>query len=146
MKKPFTLESLLVRFGVRMLCLSSSECALAVHRMAIAEAGHSETGRLFYESGPADCVELLSGLLLQAQREGELPPGDPHLAACQLMALVTAENRSRLLESAPAPLTLQQIRSMTGRAVEMFLVGAVARRADRRPPASPRQRSISRVE
>ena len=126
MKKLFTLESLLVRFGTRMLCLSNSECALSVYRMAIEEAGRSETGQRFYESGPADWIELLSGLLSKAMLRGELPTSDPHLAACQLMALVMAETRSRLLQAAPLPLTRRQTRSMARRAVETFLVGAAA--------------------
>ena len=126
MKKPFTLESLLVRFGVRMLRLSNSECALSVYRMAVEEAGRSETGELFYESGPADWIELLAGLLSRAMLRGELPASDPHVAACQLMALVMAETRSRLFQPAPPPLTRQQTRSMARRAVETFLVGAAA--------------------
>lgn len=141
MKKLFSLESLLIRFGVRMLRLSNSECVLLVYRVAIEEAGRSETGQLFYESGPADWIELLSGLLSNAMLRGELAPSDPHLAACQLTALVTAETRSRLYQPAPPPLTLQQIRSMARRAVETFLVGAVARHPRRRARTYPRRSS-----
>jgi hypothetical protein len=126
MKKLFTLESLLVRFGVRMLCMSHSECALSVYRMAIEEAGHAETGQVFYESGPADWIRLLEALLSKAMLRGELPPSDPQLAACQLMALVMAETRSRLYQPAPPPLTPRQMRSMARRAVETFLIGAAA--------------------
>ena len=139
MKKPFTIESLLVRVGTRMLCLSHSECALSVYRMAIEEAGHSETGEFFYEAGPADWIELLEGLLSKAMLRGELAPADPHLAACQLIALVMSETRARLYQPAPPPLTLQHIRSMARRAVEAFLVGAAARQPDRRPRVRPRR-------
>jgi len=124
MKKLFTLESLLVRFGTRMLRLSNSECALSVDRMAIEEAGHSDTGELFYEAGPADWIALLEGLLSKAMLRGELAPSNPHVAACQLMALVMSETRARLHQPAPPPLTLEQMRSMARRAVETFLVGA----------------------
>jgi len=143
MKKSFALESLLVRFGVRMLCLSSSECAMSVYRAAIEESSHSDTGRHFYESGPADCIELVSGLLATAMRRGELTPSDPRLAACQFVALMTAETRSRLFERAPEPLTLRQVRSMARRAVEAFLVGASACRTD--GAARPHRRWINRA-
>jgi hypothetical protein len=130
MKKPVTIELLLVRFGVRMLCLSSSACALSVQRAAIGEATHSDTGRHFYEAGPADCIELVSDLLSAAMHRGELPRSDARLAACQFMALMTAETRSRLFESAPRPLMLSQIRSIARRAVQAFLVGAASHPAD----------------
>jgi hypothetical protein len=130
MTKTPRLESVLIRFGVRMLCLSQAECALPVYRLAMAEAGGSATGQLFYEAGPADCVDLVSELLSEAMRRGELRAPDPHLAASQLIALVTSETRSRLFQQTPPPLALRQIRSMARRAVETFLTGLAARRPD----------------
>ena len=77
MKKLFTLESLFVRFGMRMHCLSSSECALQVYRMATEEAGHSETALL--PVGSAEWIKPLEGLLSNAMLRAELPSSGRHL-------------------------------------------------------------------
>jgi len=111
-KNLLTLESRLNRFGVRMLCASNSECALASYRMAVDEAGHSKTAQLFYESGPGDWIELVADLLAKAMQRGELPGSDPHLSARQFLALVMAETGSRLYQVAPPPLAPRHIRAM----------------------------------
>jgi len=143
MKNLLTLESRLIRFGVRMLCASNSECALAAYRMAVDEAGHSKTAQLFYESGPGDWIELVADLLAKAMQQGELPGSDPHLSARQFLALVMAETGSRLYQVAPPPLGPRHIRAMVRRAVEMFLMGAEARNAAQQP--SERQPSVAEV-
>ena len=147
MKNLLTLESRLIRFGVRMLFASNSECALAAYRMAVDEAGHSQTGQLFYESGPGDWIELVADLLANGMQRGELPCADPHLSARQFLALLTAETRSRLYQVAPPPLAPQHVRAMVCRAVEMFLVGAEARNAaqqlsERQPSAAEVARAL----
>ena len=142
-KNLLTLESRLNRFGVRMLCASNSECALASYRMAVDEAGHSKTAQLFYESGPGDWIELVADLLAKAMQRGELPGSDPHLSARQFLALVMAETGSRLYQVAPPPLAPRHIRAMVRRAVEMFLIGAEARHAAQQP--SERQPSVAEV-
>src|SRR5579862_7687727 len=54
------LEDVLVRFGERMMVvLTNDASALAVYRMVVAEAGHSDIGELFDESGPAQMGEAL---------------------------------------------------------------------------------------
>lgn len=48
----------LQHFGEQMLnVMTTDNTALAVYRMVVAEAGHSEMGMLFYESGPRESVE-----------------------------------------------------------------------------------------
>lgn len=123
-----TLESLLASFGERMLgVLSNDADALAVYRMVIAEAGHSEVGQLFYESGPTEFLQTLAGLMASAMEYGELRRADPVLAAMQFSALVTAETQARLFQVDPPPLSADQIQAMVRRAVEMFLAGAAPR-------------------
>lgn len=121
------LKTLLTRFGERMLqVLTNDADALAVYRMVLAEAGRSEVGQLFYESGSAEYLEKLARLLAQAMERGELRRLDPMVAANQFLALLTAENNARLYYMAPPPLTQAQVRGMARRAVEMFLFGASA--------------------
>jgi len=123
-----TLESLLARFGERMLCVLGNDAdALAVYRMVIAEAGHSDVGQLFYESGPTEFLQTLAGLMASAMEYGELRRADPVVAAMQFSALVTAETQARLFQVDPPPLSADQIQAMVRRAVEMFLAGAAPR-------------------
>jgi AcrR family transcriptional regulator len=123
-----TLASLLTRFGERMLyVLTNDTDALAVYRMVIAEAGQSDVGQLFYESGPAEFIQSLASLIASAMEYGELRRSDPVVTALQFSALVTAETQIRLYQANPAPLSVEQIREMVQRAVEMFLAGAMAR-------------------
>lgn len=122
------LEARLARFGERMLnVLTHDESALAVYRMVVAEAGRSDVGQLFYDSGPAAAMEALTGLLSAAMARGELRRSDPKVAAMHFTALITAEIDVRLYQRDPLPLTLRQIRQMVGRALEMFMVGAAPR-------------------
>jgi AcrR family transcriptional regulator len=123
-----TLESLLTSFGERMLSVLSNDAkALAVYRMVIAEAGQSDVGQLFYESGPAEFIQSLAALMASAIEYGELRRGDPVLLALQFSALVTAETEARLFQSDPAPLSAAQIQALVRRAVDMFLAGATPR-------------------
>lgn len=125
-KKP--LEAVLIQFGERMLKqLTDDAHALAVYRMVIAEAGHSEVGQLFYDAGPAAHVRTLAGLLAAAMQRGELRQNDPHISALQLLSLITAETHLRLYQVKPAPLSVSQIGAMVRRAVQAFLLGAARR-------------------
>ena len=123
-----TLEARLTRFGERMLdVLTHDESALAVYRMVVAEAGRSNVGQLFYDAGPAEAMEAIARVMAAAMDRGELRRSDPKVAAAQFTALVTAETDMRLFQKDPPPLTLEQIRQMVSRALEMFLRGAAPR-------------------
>jgi hypothetical protein len=95
--------------------------------MVVAEAGRSNVGQLFYDSGPAEAMEAIAGLLAAAMDRGELRRSDPKVAAAQFAALVTAESSNRLFQKAPLPLTLEHIRQMVSSAVETFMRGAAQR-------------------
>jgi len=119
------LEPRLRRFAERMLqVLTNDQGAIAVYRMVIAEAGHSEVGELFSAAGPSEAIAALATLLAAAMARGELRDADPNITAAQFMALVTAETSARLLMREPQALTLAQIRKMAKRAVDMFFGGA----------------------
>lgn len=125
-----TLESQLLRLGERMLAVLTNDAdALAVYRMVIAEAGQSDVGQQFYESGPAEYVRTLAGFMDSAMQRGELRRLDPHVAALQFTALVTAETQLRLYQANPEPVPVEQIRVMVQRGVDMFLAGAAVRQA-----------------
>lgn len=118
------IETVLTRFGERMLLvLTNDGTALAVYRMVIAEAGHSDIGMLFYDAGPSECVEVLASFLKVAMDKGQLAEADPRLRAIQFLALVTAETDMRIFQRDPEPLNLEQIRLLVSNAVDMFLRG-----------------------
>ena len=122
------LEASLLRFGETILqVMSDSTSALAVYRMVVAEAGRSEVGELFYEAGPRECIAGLSVLLKKAMDCGKLRASDPQILALYFLGLVSAETEIRLYQRDPPPLSLEQIRAIVGRAVDMFLAGAAAR-------------------
>ena len=121
------LETVLIKFGKRMLAVLTNDTdAMAVYRMVVAEAGHSNVGQLFHEAGPSQHIRALAGLLATAMERGELRRTDPHIAALHFLALVTAEAEVRIFQVDPPPLSASQIRATVQRAVEMFLHGAAA--------------------
>jgi AcrR family transcriptional regulator len=123
--EPATLEALLTRFAERMLHVLTDDQsgALAVYRMVVAEAGHSDVGKLFHESGPAAAHKAIAGLVEAAMERGELRRADPNVTAQQFLALVTAESNMRVLQRAPQPLAPEEVRQMVARAIAVFFNG-----------------------
>ena len=120
------LEDVLTRFGERMLLVLTNDGeALAVYRMVIAEAGHSDIGMLFHDSGPGEAIQALAGFMAIAMEKGQLAQADALLRAQQFLALVTAETNMRLYQQNPAPLEIAEIRQLVLNAVDMFLRGGV---------------------
>lgn len=115
------LEAMLFRFAQRMLLvLTNDKGAIAVYRMVVAEAGHSEVGELFRAAGPVEATAALSRVLSSAMKRGELRKADPELTASQFTSLVIAETNSRILERDPKPMTIAQIRKIAKRATDFF--------------------------
>jgi hypothetical protein len=111
-------------FAERMMSvLTDDSNALAVYRLVVAESGHSDVGRLFYESGPAEANKALAVVLEAAMDCGQLRRADPMLAAHQFMALATAEVNMRQFQRKPQPVSLEQIQAMMDRAIDTFFHG-----------------------
>lgn len=122
------LRETLLHFAERMLrVLTDDTRAMACYRMVMGEAGRSDVGRLFHESGPSEAIAALSLVLAAAMKRGLLVRGDAHIAAQHFIALVPAEIQSRLFEREPKPIGRTAIRGMARRAVEMYLSGALPR-------------------
>ncbi|MFS2223557.1 TetR/AcrR family transcriptional regulator [Pantoea sp. B65] len=124
-KAAIRLKDKLLRFGERMLAvLTNDSSALSVYRMVVGEAGHSDIGMLFYESGPRESLEKLSAVMASAMDRGELRQADARLRANQFLALLTAEIEVRIFYRNSPPVTPGRIREMCECAVNMFLTGA----------------------
>jgi len=97
--------------------------ALAVYRMVIAEAGRSEVGELFHETGPRQCMEALTRFMAATIERGAMRKTDPTMAAVQFMALLTAETGVRLYQQNPPRIAAAEIQQRVTRAVDFFLLG-----------------------
>lgn len=120
-----TLEEKLTRFGEKMLSVLTSENqAMQIYRCVISEAGHSDIGRLFFESGPKESMEKLSELFAEAMNNGELAPANPMLRASQFTSLIKAETEVMLFSREVPRCTDEQIRQMVKNGVSLFMKGA----------------------
>lgn len=122
------LDKILTLFGEHLLyVLTDSNTALLIYRMVIAEAGNSEIGNLYQESGPKESIEKLAVFMKSAMNKGELIKSDPNLRAVQFMSLLTAETSSMLMQRTIPKLTKIQIKRMVKHAVQLFIFGAAAK-------------------
>lgn len=122
-----TLEERLTRFGVSMLqVLTGDNQALQLYRIVVGEAGHSDIGTLFRESGIRESMETLAQVMGEAVQKGELAEACPALLASQFTALIKAETDALLLKQAIPVFTPAQIGEMVKRGVRLFLYGARA--------------------
>lgn len=123
-----TLESILLAFAEKLLhvMLNDSD-AIAVSRMVIAEAGRSDIGQIFRESGPIETMTALAKWLDTGMGRGYLQKADPKIVAQQFTALITAEVNVRLYQRNPPEISIPVIKQMARRAVEMFLSGAASK-------------------
>lgn len=120
-----TLEITLLRFAERvLLVLANDTNAMAVYRMVVAEAGRSDVGDLFQQSGPRECMEALTETMRKGMDRQQLRKGEPFIFAKQFMALAMAETSHRTLQRSALPLTSAAIKLLARRAVDMFFHGA----------------------
>ncbi|MFE8047399.1 TetR/AcrR family transcriptional regulator [Brenneria goodwinii] len=123
-----SLEQKLTRFGEHMLqVLTGDNQALQIYRVVVGEAGHSDIGTLFRESGIRQSMEKLAQVMADAIQKGELGEGDPMYRAMQFATLVKAETEALLFQRELPRYTPAQIRQMVRNGVQLFLYGAVPR-------------------
>jgi AcrR family transcriptional regulator len=114
-------RTVLQRFGEKMLGFLSQPDTLATQRMVIAEAGHSDIGRRFYEAGPMRGLEAVAAYLQAAMDGGQLRATDPHVAAQHLSGLLQAEILPLSLLGMPVNTSRARIRHTVERALQVFL-------------------------
>nr|WP_315431563.1 TetR/AcrR family transcriptional regulator [uncultured Albidiferax sp.] len=117
------LTVVLERFSERLLTFLSAPETVSAHRLVLAEAGHSDVGRLFYEAGQKQGVATMGAYLKSLMDRGRLRPSDPVIAAQHLGALVRSEVDHRYFYRDVPALSPEQIKAMVARAVQVFLGG-----------------------
>lgn len=117
------LASTLQSFGERFLGRISQPDMVCAHRNLFAEAGKSSVGRLFYERGPLEGLQMLAEFMQQAMALGKLRSEDKMIAAHHFLGLLKAESLERLLLGVQDSIEAASITPMVARAVQVFLRG-----------------------
>lgn len=111
----------LTRFSEKLVGFLCSDESVAVQRMVLGEAGHSDIGQLYYEGGPKRGLTVLAEVFRQAMERGELRREDPWIVAQQFGALINAESQYRWYYRDAAALTKAQVKRAAERAVVVFM-------------------------
>ncbi|MBK0031273.1 TetR/AcrR family transcriptional regulator [Erwinia sp. S43] len=120
-----SLEEKLTVFGRRMLSvLTTDSQAMQLYRVVVGEAGHSDIGELFRESGVRESMTALTVLMQASMAQGALAVSSPELRAKQFTSLVKAEVDELLLKRQVETLSEARIQEMVSAAVTLFIKGA----------------------
>jgi AcrR family transcriptional regulator len=120
------LKQTLTEFGIEMTRLINQPEALAVYRMVLGEAGHSEVGHLFYKTGPQRVIDGVSKVIENAVEGGLLRQCEPSIAARHFLALIKSESEDHLYQRQPPILTNSEIKQSVDRAMQLFMAGYMA--------------------
>jgi AcrR family transcriptional regulator len=117
------LPLLLQQFGECLLGFLASASTISAHRLVLAEAGHSDVGRLFYEAGQQQGMQTMAAYLQSVMDRGLLRQADPLVAARHFGALVHSEIDHRYFYRENTELSPAQIQGMVTRAIQVFMGG-----------------------
>ncbi|WP_449553322.1 TetR/AcrR family transcriptional regulator [Lelliottia amnigena] len=122
-----SLQQKLTRFGEDMLrvVVACDTQALQIYRVVMGEAGHSNIGQLFLESGIRQSMETLAQEMSAAMERGELAPANPMLRAIQFTTLIKAETEVLFFLREMPDFSEEKVSEMVANGVQLFLHGAV---------------------
>ncbi|QXE91633.1 TetR/AcrR family transcriptional regulator [Geomonas subterranea] len=109
-------------FGKKLLSFLYSHEIQASRHMAIAQAKHSELGRVIYERGVMRSQKLVAEFLKESMAAGKLRQAPPEIATRHLISLLESEFIDRFLfHLSTEELTEAEITEATTRAIEVFM-------------------------
>ena len=108
-------------FGEKLLSFLYSPQIQAQRRLAVAESGRTELGRVVYEQGVLRSLGLMADFLQAAIEQGKLRQADPHIAARHLHSLLESELLERFLFQLLGEVSAEEISAVTARAVAVFM-------------------------
>ena len=117
------LKQELLHFGQRLLPTLYSPEAIAIRRLAIAELGHSNIGKVVFEGSGLPMEKQVAQFLRMAMKRGVLRTADPKIAAMHLLSLLESELLQRVLLGVMDSVKPEAVRGAVRRAVEVFLSG-----------------------
>jgi AcrR family transcriptional regulator len=115
------IKGTLCRFGEQVLRVMHTPEHQAVRRMVLTAAQNPAIGRLFYERGPGQGARMVEQYFSGAIASGKLRNGDPAVMAAHFRALIEAESHDATLFNLRGTLCDDEIITMVGRAVQVFL-------------------------
>lgn len=113
----------LLRFGQKLLPVLYSPDSIAIRRLAIAELGHSDIGKVVFEGATLPIEKQVTEFLRKAMKRGTLRTADPKIAAMHLLSLMESELLQRVLLGMMDSVKPGTVKGAVGRAVEVFLLG-----------------------
>jgi AcrR family transcriptional regulator len=117
------LKQELLQFGQKLLPILYSPGAIAIRRLAIAELGHSDIGKVVFEGSGLPMEKQVAQFLRKATKRGMLRIADPNIAAMHLLSLLESELLQRVLYGVIDSVKPEAIRGAVRRGVEAFLSG-----------------------
>ena len=117
------LKEELLQFGQRLLAALYSPEAIAIRRLAIAEARQSNIGKIVFEGAMVPIEKQVAEFLRKGMKRGSLRAGDPKTAAMQLLSLLESEFLQRVLLGVVNSVKPEALNTAARRAVETFLSG-----------------------
>ena len=117
------LEQELLHFGQILVPALYSPEAIAIRRLAIAELGHSNIGKVVFEGSMLPIEKQVAEFLKKAMKGGGLRTADPNTASVHLLSLMESELLQRVLLGVMDSVKPQAVKGVVRRAVDAFLSG-----------------------
>ena len=119
------LKQELVHLGQNFLTIMYSPEVIAARRLAIAEAQHSNIGKLVFEQGISNIEVQVAKFLRKVMKRGALRTTDAKIAATHLLSLYESELLQRVLLGVIDSVKTNAFTGPIRRAVDVFLSGYV---------------------
>jgi TetR/AcrR family transcriptional regulator, mexJK operon transcriptional repressor len=128
-----SLEAQLTEIGHSFLAMVLSPPILEFHRLMVS-IGRTfpETGRLFFETGPASAYSIVATWIAKQQKDGRIGEEDPYRLAVLYLDMLIGEHQLSWLTGMPRAARRDKIDETVRLAVKVFLLGCAA-------PAGSRQ-------
>jgi TetR/AcrR family transcriptional regulator, mexJK operon transcriptional repressor len=129
-----SLEAQLTEIGQSFLAMVLSPPILEFHRLMVS-IGRTfpETGRLFYETGPASAYGIVATWIANQQKDGRIvAEEDPYRLAVLFLDMLIGEHQLSWLTSVPRAARREKIDETVRLAVKVFLRGCAAPAGARR--------------
>jgi AcrR family transcriptional regulator len=122
-----SLEAQLTEIAQSFLAMVLSPPILEFHRLMVS-IGRTfpETGRLFFETGPASAYRAVAGWVAKQQEDGRIGEEDPYRLAVLFLDMLIGEHQLSWLTGMPRAARRERIDETVRIAVKVFLRGCAA--------------------
>lgn len=122
-----SLEAQLTEIGHSFLAMVLSPPILEFHRLMVSIGRKfPETGRLFFESGPASAYSIVATWIAKHQKDGRIGEGDPYRLAVLFLDMLIGEQQLSSLTGMSRAAKRGKIDETVRLAVKVFLRGCAA--------------------